>query len=220
MVDEIRDQRLYSQILEFKPRKSDLRKVAILDAVIDCIATEGIDETNSQIVGKRSKMRRSHVAYYFPNRDSMVEAALKFVVTTGQEITIAHVIAAPTPAEKLEAFVTATFTWFERYPKHAAVMILLQYYGTVRPVYKKLHAQIRQAGEERLEAILSGQPLRKGVGKVQVRKLAQLIRALLVGKLTTYFSAESTTDEESYEELRKESLLLVQKLAGEIWLKK
>src|SRR4051812_15789599 len=121
---------LYSQILEFKPRKADLRRMAILDAVIDCIAEKGILNLTAQEVGRQAKMRRSHVTYYFPNQDKMLEAAIKFVVSTGQEITVAYVTAAQTPRARLEAMVQATFVWLERYPKHASVMLLLHYYGS------------------------------------------------------------------------------------------
>lgn len=185
---------LYSQILEFRPRKADLRRMAILDAVIDCIAEKGILALTAQEVGRLAKMRRSHVTYYFPNQDTMVEAAIKFVVSTGQEITIAHVAAAKEPEAQLKAMVRATFTWFERHPKHAAVMLLLHYYGTCDKRYRKLNTQIRTAGENRLEAILRGRPAKKAKGLPSARDLSVALRAFLAGSLNNIFSGEVSVD--------------------------
>jgi DNA-binding transcriptional regulator YbjK len=84
-------------------RKSDARKKAIVDATIDCIAQNGVQELSAFAIGKRTKMRRSHIAYYFPNLDKMVEAAILQVVETGQRFTIAAMEKAHTPPDRLDA---------------------------------------------------------------------------------------------------------------------
>lgn len=195
---------IYSQILQFKPRKADLRRMAILDAVIGCIAEKGLHALTAQEVGRRSKMRRSHVTYYFPNHDSMLEAAVKFVVSTGQEITVAHVATAKDPEGQLRAMVQATFAWFERYPKHASVMLLLNYYGSCNKAYRALNTQIRSAGENRMEAILKGAPARPGAPSPH--ELAVAMRAFLAGAMTNLFSSALPADYDRERRATEEAL--------------
>jgi AcrR family transcriptional regulator len=205
---------IYNQILEFKPRKSDMRKVTILESVLDCIANDGIDNTTAQLVGKKAKMRRSHVAYYFPDRDAMIEAALKFVVSTGQEITVAYLTPATNPRDSLIRYVEGTFAWLERHPRHASVVILLHYYGVCIPKYRKFHSQIRRTSESRIEAILQDAPAKKGLGKAQTKRVSRTIRSILVGSLVVYFSTER---EQEYDVLRKETIEAICAVADTYW---
>jgi AcrR family transcriptional regulator len=203
---------LYRQILEFKPRKADLRRMAILDAVIDCIAREGIHNLTAQAVGRRAKMRRSHITYYFPNQESMIEAAIQFVTATGQEITVAYVAAATDAVSRLEAMVHATFAWFERHPRHASVMLLLHYYGSCLPRYRKLTSQIRTAGENRLESILRSGPARKNAPSA--RDLSIVMRAYLAGSIINIFTAEPPVD---FDRERRRTQQALVKMAHEYW---
>lgn len=207
-------QRLYSQILDFKPSKADLRRMAILDGVIESLAAKGTDWLHSQDVGRRAKMRRSHVVYYFPNQDAMLEAAIQFVVSVGQEITVAHLALAKTPEERLEAMVRATFVWFERHPAHAPVMAAVNYLGMRDEKYRQLNQKIREAGEARLESILLSGRARKGAGPSVAGRAARAIRALLVGSLTHFFSSEKALD---YEEAFQRTHQAARVLAAEYW---
>lgn len=208
------DRKLYAQILDFKPRKSDLRRAAILDAAIACLASDGIDKTTVQEVARRAKMRRSHVMYYFSSQDALVEAAVKLVVATGQEITVAHMTTAgDAPRDKIRAHCEATFAWFERHRTHASVMLLLLYYGSCHPKYNALNSQIREAGESRIESILlAGLPPRKKARAA--RPAARVIRALLVGSLAHYFTTKNSLD---YEHAKQETYHAMVQIAEAYW---
>ena len=205
---------LFEQIAEFKPNKADLRRSIILNAVIDCLAEDGIHNLTSLNISARTKMLRSHVNYYFPNQEKMLAAAMQFVVVTGQEITVAFLAAATHPQERLLAHTRATFTWFERYPKHAAVMLLLNYYGAVIPAYRRLNQQIRAAGEARIEAILASGKLKRGVSKKQVAEVARAIRGYLLGVLT---HATTSDPPVNYENQCRSAERTVLFLTKEIW---
>lgn len=185
-------QRLYAQILDFKPKKADLRRMEILEAVIDCLAGEGVFGLTAEAIGKRTGMRRSHVAYYFPNQDEMLDAAIRFVVATGQEVAVGYLAAAAdgTPKDRLHAYVRATFGWFERYPKHSAIMTLLHHYGCVNGKYRKLNEQIRTAGEQRLASLYEAMlPTGAKRDRKKLAIAAAAGRAYLAGVLTSIFAA-------------------------------
>ncbi len=205
---------IFEQIAEFKPSKADVRRASIVDAVIDCLSEDGIHNLTSLNISARTKMLRSHINYYFPNQEKMVGAAIQFVVATGQEITVAFLAAATHPEERLLTHTRATFTWFERYPKHAAVMLLMQYYGAVLPAYRRLNQQIRAAGESRIEAILLSGKIKKGVSKKQVTEAAKIIRAYLLGTLTHTMTEETPIDYETRCRTAERSVLQISK---EVW---
>ncbi len=205
---------LFEQIAEFKQSKADMRRMVILNAVIDCLAEDGLHSLTSLNISKRTKMLRSHINYYFPNQEKMIGAAIQYVVLTGQEITVAHLTVANHPTERLLAHTKATFTWFERYPKHAAVMLLLHYYGAVVPAYRKLNEQIVLAGISRIEAILASGRLKKGVGKKQINEVAKKIRSYLVGALTHAIFVEPPVH---YDEEFRRAERIILTFAKEIW---
>lgn len=183
-------QRLLHQILPFKPRSGDLRRMVIVEAVIDSIAADGIHHMTSDSVAKRAKMRRSHVAYYFPNYESMIRAAVEFVVATGQEMTVAY-LAQEKPGEpSLRAMIRATFDWFERHPKHRSVMEFLNYAGLCDEHFRQLYRRIERGGLDRLESILRGKRSRRGKRTPSAEKTALMIRNHLVGSLIHLFNAD------------------------------
>lgn len=214
MKNRTKTEPIFEQIAEFKQSKADIRRMVILNAVIDCLAEDGLHNLTSLNISRRTKMLRSHINYYFPNQEKMIGAAIQFVITTGQEITVAHLAVANHPEERLLAHTKATFAWFERFPKHASVMLMLHYYGAVSPTYRKLNQQIFLAGVSRLEAILASGKLKKGTSKRQITDVAKKIRSFLVGALTHAIFMEPPIH---YDDEYRSASKTVQNLAQEIW---
>src|SRR4051812_38892710 len=82
---------LLYRILDSKPKKSDERRIRILEAVIESIATQGIEETTFESIGKKVKMERAHVNYSFANREELIKGAVKYTVAMGQQRIIEQV---------------------------------------------------------------------------------------------------------------------------------
>jgi hypothetical protein len=142
----------------------------------------------------------------------MIRAAIEFVVATGQEITVAHLAVANSPKEKIEAWVEATFTWFQRYPHHASVMLLLHYLSSCDKQFRELNTKIQTLGRERMAAILlAGQ-------KKQNTKLAQdyafRIRLAIVGILSEVFSGPKDFD---YEKEKQNAKKIILQMAESFW---
>lgn len=192
ITSEERKQALYRQSLGLKPTKGDQRKVAIIEAVIEGLGTGGFESITFESIGKRSRMRPSHVAYYYPNIDDAVEAATKFIVATAQQTTVEFVREALTYREKLNAFIEGTFAWVERNPNHFSVMLVLWYYSTHDRKYRKFHDEIRELGATRLEAIIDP-VLKKGKRKrgFSARTIAKSIQSILTGHLIEFYTTNS-----------------------------
>lgn len=208
----MKDSDLFKQFKEFKPRRGDLRRQKIINAIIDAIAQEGLHEFNSKTIAERAKMIRSHVVYYFPNYQSMIQAAVQFVVMTGQEITVAHLAVANTPEEKIEAWVEATFSWFERFPNHGPVMGLLYYLASCDPIFGDLYDKIKDAGRERIKLILLSGAKKKN-DKLAFESAVRM-RSMITGLLIDSFSGNKKDEYDSNKKLAKKILLSI---AREFW---
>lgn len=189
---------LYAQLLKFKPKKGDLRKVEILEGAIETIANEGVERLSFESLGKKLNMRRAHVAYYFPDRDEIVLAAIKLVVATVQSFTVERVKLAASDEERLVAFVEGTFKWAETYPKHPPVILLLYYYSSHDKRYRKLHDEARRLGAERIEAIV--RPLLPPARRRHAGAAAKLVQAILTGHLLDHYTTEPRLSLERLEE--------------------
>ena len=75
---------LYFTPLPVKRKKSEERKLRIVEAVVECIATRGLEHTTFEVIGKMVKMERTHVSYYFSSRDELIKAAVRYVVAIGR----------------------------------------------------------------------------------------------------------------------------------------
>jgi len=205
---------LYGRLPGFDVSKGEARRLAILEAAISVLATHGIHALSLEEVGRRAKMRRSHVAYYFTNPELLLDAVIRHVVAVGQQITVARLAEVSGARERLLAHARATFEWFESNPDHASVMLLMQYYASVRPDYRELNRIVRQAGEDRIRAILEAGPLSPKASAADIRRAAVSIRGHLVGSLLVYFTASGKVT-------MKEDLIATQSaieaLAREVW---
>lgn len=177
---------LYAEFLDFAPRKGDIRRARVLEATIRCIAELGGEKTNFESIGKRAGMLRAHVAYYYPDRDELVKAAIKFAVATAQHHTVLAVTQARTDEERLLAFIDGTYNWIEAYPEHGPVILLLYHYCSVDPFYRKIHTEAREMGAQRIEALLK--PLLANAAPRELREKSKAIQALLTGHIMDFLS--------------------------------
>ncbi len=201
MPDKEFTQALYSQFLKFKPNKGDLRRIAILESAIECIGSIGVEASTLEAIGKKHKMTKAHVAYYYSDRKTIVEAAIKFVVATVQSFTVRHVQEAETDKERLSAFVNGTFDWIGTYPKHSAVVLLMYYYSSYDPFYKKLHTEIRTLGAERMQAAVA--PLLPPLKAKLAPAVGKLVQSILTGHILDYVTTSSPL---SLEQLRRKAV--------------
>ncbi|MCB0405151.1 MAG: TetR/AcrR family transcriptional regulator [Bdellovibrionales bacterium] len=197
-----RNRALYAKFLNFKPSRGDERRLRILEKTIELIGSgTGIEGTSFESIGKSLEMLRAHVAYYYPDREALIEAAIKLVVSTVQNYTVDHVRkAADEGFGKVDGFVDGTFAWVRDFPTHPRVILLLYYYASFNKSYKDLHDRVRRLGAERLAATVAEVlPTKK---RRQAMSVAKWIQSLLTGHLVDYLTTHST----DLETLRKKSV--------------
>jgi AcrR family transcriptional regulator len=179
---------IYYKLMESDPKTWPLAKLQILNAFFGALADEGVENVNLEKLAKKLGMARSHVAYYFKNRELLHKDAMSFIAFTAQQITMAVWEAAPA-GQKTRAIVNGAFAWAERLPEHAVAFGLLQYYASFRPAYRGLLTKIRGEGRKRLAGsmALDRPSLLKDQPRLEARALRMqlLISAYLTEALTT-----------------------------------
>lgn len=193
---------LYFQIFDLKPGRGEERKIRIIEAFIELLASKGLENTSFDTLGKKVKMTRTHVAYYFANRDELIRTAVRYAVAVGQHITIGHVQEATTWREQLRCVVEGPFEWLEKYPSHASVMALFYYLCTYDPSYRELQNSIRSMGEQRILSCFKA----SSIPSSEAILLARTIQSLMAGTLHNYFASDYPMD---LDKLRKHTVKTV-----------
>lgn len=183
------DNPLYAQFVGFSQRKGDIARAKIIASVTHCIAHLGIEATTFESVGKFCGMRRAHVAYYYPDLQDLILAAVQLTVATAQQSTVSHVFNAASDRDRLEAFCRGAFDWAEKNPDQVRVMLLFYYYSSWQPKYRALHDEIRRYGAQRLAAVLK--PVLPGDSSKDLAEKAKLVQNLLTGALIDHLTTES-----------------------------
>jgi AcrR family transcriptional regulator len=167
------------------PEKTRDRILQIVQAALDSLYEEGFDRTSFETVGKRCRMRRSHIAYYFKRREDMLEAVFRYIADSAQKAVVAEIAPATTPSEQIEALIRGHFRWAERSPKLVLVMMLFYFQAMRVPRFADLHHEIREVGTDRIAAVVR---LGLGIAPKPAYAIAKNIQALLTGNIIDHFS--------------------------------
>lgn len=184
---------LYFQIFGMKPGRGDEKRIRILEAFIDQLATRGLDNVSFESIAKKVGMIRTHVAYYFANRDEMIKTAIRFSISSSQQEMIGKLELAKGWRERLEIVVTGPFLWLEKKPKHAAIQALYIYLCMFDSRYRELQTSIQKMGEQRIQAAIADVP---GMTELQSLRLARLMQATIAGMLQMSFASDYPWDRE------------------------
>ncbi len=178
---------LYYQIFGLKPGKGESRKRQIVEAFIECLAKGGLEKTSYEVVAKKVGMKRTHVAYYFENREEMIRATIRYAIAVGQQMIILRAEKAKTMKEKFKVVVEGNFYWLETHPQFVPVLTLFYHLSSCDPSYRTLQTEIRNMGEQRIMTCLSFVP---GMNETIAREKARMIQSLISGALHLYFCSD------------------------------
>jgi len=134
-----------------KQSKGDLKRAQIAQAAISIIASEGVEHLTFESVGKAIGVRKSHIAYYFPDKKEIIASSIQLIVSLGLEVIQSHV---KKNGNTVESYAKANLLWLEKYTEHASVFMLFLYMATFNETYRSLFEQIRANGQDRIKLML------------------------------------------------------------------
>lgn len=178
---------LYYQIFGLKPGRGEQRRLKIVEAFIELVATKGLDNVSFETIAKKVGMIRTHVAYYFANREELIKTAVRFTISSSQQEMIGKIELAKNWRERLALTVEGPLLWLEKNPRHASVLALFTYLCTFDPRYRQIQNSVQAIGEQRLAAAISDVP---GITPQETQSLARLIQAAISGYLQLSFCSD------------------------------
>ena len=196
------------ELFEFKPKKGDLKKMEIVLAAIECIATIGFEKTTYEAIAQKIGTRRAHVAYHFKDKADIFEACIKFINASYQKMSLEKIEAAQDGLEMLTNYAEAPFLWAKENPQQLSVMLLFYYLCSVDEKYRDLHASIRRGGHERIQYILNTK-LELQLSPQESQALAKSIQNLVSGAIMDVTTTANMSLDEAREAVKKQVLNLV-----------
>lgn len=174
----------------YRPGRGEQKKIQILEAVIEILAQEGIQELTFESVGKKVRLGKANVRYHFKTVHEMVEGAFKFITFVAQKLTLEKMERAGTPRAKIEAVVGGAFEWYRNFPMHIPVWGLFCYYSAIDSKLSRLHSVIRAEGRNRLAGILK----EADYSDREANDLASEIQSLITGTLLDLAVSQNVKD--------------------------
>jgi AcrR family transcriptional regulator len=201
---------VFFTLFEAKRSRGDLRKLQIIEAAIELIATQGVRSVGYESIGKHLGIARAHVAYHFETIDGIFEQVAKYITATAQAITVVRIKEARDWREQIEAYVEGAFLWCERHPKQVSAYILLNYFCTFDARHRELHTLIRNTGSQRISSLIEPH-LRSGKDRTRrAASLGRAIQCLIRGYVFDAFVADQVISlGEACSEAKKAALALI-----------
>lgn len=177
---------LLLQVMEVAPRKGDLQKARLIQAAIEAIAKDGIENASYDNIGKELGMRRSHVAYYFKDKDQLLMTVMRYIVGNNQRLAVERLAQASTSRERLLAISSAAFEWARSYPDQVAVYMTFYVSCAVKPEFREYFSEFRTLALDRLVLLIQEDVKVKPSEAIEI---ANTIRGLILGSIFEYFAS-------------------------------
>tara|TARA_B110001454_G_C12723312_1_gene436588 strand:- start:6870 stop:7484 length:615 start_codon:yes stop_codon:yes gene_type:complete len=183
---------LYLASIGHSLSKSDLRRLSMIESAIKGIADEGLEGANFERVARQLKVRRSHVTYYFKDRDELVLAVIKYVITLAQDMTNKKIEAAPDMTAKILAINEVTFEWANNFKDHARTLIVFFSHCASNPSFKKFNTALRKEGTQRILNIFKDYGYAGLEDELLVK--AQTIQSIIMGFVLEHMASSAISN--------------------------
>ncbi len=182
--NKISDQ-IINQLLYPNGFKADDKKLKIIEATIEILASDGVECVTFESLGTKLGTTKANIRYHFNSKDDLIFMAVKFMVLTAQEVTKSLVQQSNTPEMKIQAIVVGAYQHIKNYPTHVRVILMYFYYASIYEKYREFFIESRIAGQERLRFLLSELPKRKGhrANTLELDRLAMEIQNVITGQM-------------------------------------
>ncbi|MBK7961926.1 MAG: TetR/AcrR family transcriptional regulator [Bdellovibrionales bacterium] len=175
---------LFQLVLPPSGTKSDAKKRLILEATIEILANQGIEEITFESLGDKLQTTKANIRYHFHDKDELIFLAVKFMAFTAQSVTATMVKNAQKPQDKLNGVILGAYRHLKTNPSHVRAFMMYFYYASIFSNYRELFTQSRMIGQLRLSKILHDLPRRDGQASVKsLMLLADQIQNLITGQI-------------------------------------
>lgn len=178
--------------------KAEKRQIEILEGVIACYATHGIEDTTYERIAAKCKASRTLIIHYFPNRDDLSRLVFQYVRADMQRFAIEAIQKVKSPEKRLAAYIQSTFDWIEQKPDYNAAWILSYYQCSRKKDFKALYTEMTSMGHRRIQAMLAELKGNERTSSAELALRAKSFQALLTGACVTLSTEDLTLDRSAF----------------------
>ncbi len=151
------DALIFSSIDEFKSdllTKSAKRRLEIIEAVISFLAKNGLENLTHDKIALECGVSRTLVRHYFPSREDLVRASLRFIRARFQDLCLREMRKTDSTLDQFRAYVVTASSWVRHLPNDCRAWLLFYYYCGTDRKFQTLNTELVEQGHQRIIAIL------------------------------------------------------------------
>ena len=104
-------------------QKGEIRKARIIQSAIEIFSQEGLEGLSFERLGNKAGIAKSHVVYYFKDKDKIFKKSIEYITTNAQSVVVARLSESRPGLDRLVHYIRANFEWAEKFPDQTLSLI-------------------------------------------------------------------------------------------------
>lgn len=205
----------YPSLFDQKLTKGQKTQISIAKSCIQVLASEGLANFTFEKIAKKLKTTRSHIAYYFPDQESLLAFMYKLLIHQAQKITEerteVEINKKKLPESEVIGIIKGAAYWMNENPHSMKCFFSLIELAGRSNDFKEINHQIRTDGLLNLANAI--QKYSPNKSKKEILTTARHLQSLLLGELVNYFTMKTDlTFEELVSDLEHSTLTFLRNL--------
>jgi AcrR family transcriptional regulator len=188
---------IFGSIFRTKLTKGERKKMEIVEATAKLFGEKGVDQTSYDDLSKALNTTRSHINYHFKDRQELVLAVIKLMMSQGHEFTFNKLRSSTDQTNLISLYLDGYYDFFVQNPHFIPVIVYFYYEATKPGEIHDLQTAIRNQGQQRIQELLRQVLLarNKKIPK-QLDVIAAQAQTLMIGGLIVNLTVGSAVTEE------------------------
>jgi AcrR family transcriptional regulator len=201
------ESRIFESLFPKRLSKGDKKKLDMVEKAIEVFGQKGVDATTYDDLAIELNTSRSHISYHFKEKDQLILAAIRYMMTEGLDFTIHKMRQSLSAKQRLISYVDGYYGFFLEYPKYIPILIYFYYASSIHEVYRELQSEIKKGALARIQELL--EQIYKENGKrlpKDIKLITQWVHGLLIGSTVVTLMTSKKENKEEFLETRNNIL--------------
>ena len=118
----LNEAKFFKKISENELTKGERTKLSIIRACVKVLHHHGLTKFTFENIAQQCGLKKSHIAYHFPNKPQLFDLTVRYVFLQGQEIVIQAMQDLTDPADMLQTYIFASHDWILKNPEYGSTI--------------------------------------------------------------------------------------------------
>jgi AcrR family transcriptional regulator len=174
---------IYQTLFQPEQGRSNLTRIRIANAVIDCLNHEDLTRLNFLTISKKANVSRTILVRYFPTEEDLLMFTTRYIRAIYQEYVVSRLDVSKGSEKLLADYIRYAMLWVQEMNSHANAWVMVYYLSAVNKTFRRVHTELTTQGAQRVTAIVET-GVREGVFRCEKpAETAREIHLLLSGSV-------------------------------------